>query len=114
MDADEGLYHATPQVRGKIAHQSVDNTTGNSCKEELLSLPVCSNKYKLYGKIDLLRVDKKLLIERKYKSTQLYKGQIYQLWAQYYCLLEMGYAIEYLAFYINKKNDRYCASYKIR
>ena len=24
MDTDEGLYHATPQTRGKIAHQSID------------------------------------------------------------------------------------------
>ena len=24
MDTDEGLYHATPQTKGKIAHQSID------------------------------------------------------------------------------------------
>jgi CRISPR-associated protein Cas4 len=24
MDTDEGLYHAIPQTRGKIAHQSID------------------------------------------------------------------------------------------
>ena len=25
MDADESLYHATPQTKGRIAHEKVDN-----------------------------------------------------------------------------------------
>ena len=25
METDEGLYHATPQTRGKIAHETIDN-----------------------------------------------------------------------------------------
>ena len=24
MDADEGLYHAKPQTRGKVAHAAID------------------------------------------------------------------------------------------
>ena len=99
MDADEGLYHAFPQTRGKIAHLSIDNKTSSCKKNDILSLTVCSNKYRLIGKIDLLKTDKKLLIERKYSLKQIFRGQIYQLWAQYFSLLEMGYSVEHLAFY---------------
>ena len=98
MEADEGLYHATPQLRGKMSHQSVDEKMSNR-KVDFLSLPVCSNKYRLFGRIDLLKTDKKQLIEKKYSLKQIFKGQIYQLWAQYFCLQEMGYEVEHLAFY---------------
>lgn len=37
MDTDEGLYNATPQVRGKIAHLSVDNKSSSNRKKDLLS-----------------------------------------------------------------------------
>lgn len=30
MDTDEGLFHAAPQTRGKIAHESVDNKTAST------------------------------------------------------------------------------------
>ena len=32
MDADEGLYHAKPQTRGKVAHAAIDEKTGNMRK----------------------------------------------------------------------------------
>lgn len=37
MDTDEGLYNAMPQVRGKIAHLSVDNKSSSNRKKDLLS-----------------------------------------------------------------------------
>ena len=99
MDTDEGLYHATPQTRGKIAHEAVDNKTSSNRKHDLLSLPVYSTRYRLMGKVDMYRQEEKLLIERKYQLKNIYQGQIYQLWAQYFCLLEMGYEVEQIAFY---------------
>ena len=99
MDTDEGVYHAAPQTKGKIAHESVDNKTSSNRKNDLLSLPVYSNRYKLMGKVDVYRQDEKLLIERKYQLRHIYQGQLYQLWAQYFCLLEMGYDVERIAFY---------------
>ena len=99
MDTDEGLYHAKPQLRGKIAHESVDKKTASNRKEELLSLPVYSKRYKLMGKVDVYRLHEKKVIERKYRLKQIFQGQIYQLWAQYFCLTEMGYVVELLAFY---------------
>ena len=99
MDTDEGLYHAKPQTRGRIAHETVDNKTASNRKDDLLSLPVYSTQYKLMGKVDVYRKKEKLLIERKYQLKQIFQGQIYQLWAQYFCLQEMGYEVERMAFY---------------
>lgn len=99
MDTDEGLYHATPQTRGKIAHETIDNKTSSNRKSDLLSLPVYSSRYKLMGKVDVYRQKEKLLIERKYQLKNIFQGQIYQLWAQYFCLIEMGYEVEQIAFY---------------
>lgn len=104
MDTDEGLYHAAPQTRGKISHEAIDTKRTNNRRSCLLSMPVYSRKYNLMGKIDIYRTDEKLLVERKYKLTKIFQGQIYQLWAQYFCLTEMGYSVERLAFYEISRN----------
>ena len=44
MDTDEGLYHAKPQTRGKIAHETIENKTASNRKDDLLSLPVYSGR----------------------------------------------------------------------
>ena len=104
MDTDEGLYHAKPQTRGRIAHETVDNKTASNRKDDLLALPVYSSQYRLMGKVDVYRRKEKLLIERKYQLNQIFQGQIYQLWAQYLCLQEMGYKVERMAFYETSTN----------
>ncbi len=99
MEADEDLYHATPQTKGRAVHQTVDNKTASNRKDEILALPVYSNEFEIYGKIDVYRKYEKLLIERKYQLKQIFRGQLYQLWAQYFCLVEMGYEVEKLSLY---------------
>ena len=99
MDTDEGLYHATPQTRGKLAHEPVDTKTSSDKKNEILALPVMSEQLGVMGKIDVYRKNEKKLIERKYQLKQIYQGQIYQLWAQYFCMVEMGYEVDEIAFY---------------
>ena len=99
METDEGLYHATPQTKGKLAHEPVDTKTSSNRKDEILALPVMSEQLGVMGKIDVYRKKEKKLIERKYQLKQIYQGQIYQLWAQYFCMVEMGYEIEEIAFY---------------
>lgn len=99
MGADEDLYQATPQKKGTAAHETVDKKTANSSKNELLALPVFSDELGIMGKIDVYRQNEKMLIERKYQLKQIFRGQMYQLWAQYFCMLEMGYEIEKIAFY---------------
>jgi len=99
MDTEKEVYQALPQVRGTIAHENVDNKTSSTLKNEIQALPISSDKLGVMGKIDIYRANEKILIERKYKLKQIYRGQLYQLWAQYYCMLEMGYEVEKLAFY---------------
>jgi CRISPR-associated exonuclease Cas4 len=99
MDTDEGIYQATPQTRGSIAHETVDKKTAGNKKADIISLPVYSEEFGIMGKIDIYHQDKKLLVERKYQLKKIFRGQIYQLWAQYFCMIEMGYKIEHIAFY---------------
>jgi len=81
MESDEGLYHATPQTRGRNAHETIDTKKASNRAGDLQSLLILSEKYKLMGKIDLYRSKDKKLIERKYQLKNIYQGQIYQLWA---------------------------------
>lgn len=99
METDETVFHAAPQTRGKIAHESVDAKRASNYKSDILALPVYSDKWGLIGKIDIYRKNKKLLIERKFQLSKIYQGQIYQIWAQMLCLQDMGYEVKHLAFY---------------
>lgn len=99
MEADEDTYHAVPQVRGKISHYTIDKKNYSSSKDVLVSLPVFSNRLGVYGVIDIYDKKQKQLIERKYRLKKIFRGQLYQLWAQYYCMVEMGYKVEEIAFY---------------
>lgn len=99
METDECLYHATPQTRGKISHETIDSKSSSNRKNDLMSLPILSEEFGLFGKIDIYKGDEKKLIERKYQLKTIYQGQIYQLWAQYLCMVEMSYDVKSLAFY---------------
>ena len=35
MESDEGLYHATPQTRGKIAHETIDKKKASNRTDDL-------------------------------------------------------------------------------
>lgn len=105
MTVSEDVYHDTPQAKGKSAHEAIDNKKYSSRKNEITGLCIYSEELGVIGKIDLYKGDEKCLIERKYQLHSIYQGQIYQLWAQYFCMTEMGYKILKLAFYaisINK------------
>ncbi len=103
---DESLYHAAPQVRGSISHEATDNKSSSTSKDCLLSLPVFSDRLGIIGKIDCFRVTEGHLIERKYLLKKIFRGQLYQIWAQYFCLEEMGYKVSKISFYeiSTKKN----------
>lgn len=110
MDTDEGLYHATPQTKGKLAHEPVDTKTSSNRKDEILALPVMSEQLGVWGRIDVYRKKEKKLIERKYQLKQIYQGQIYQLWAQFFCMVEMGYEVDAIAFYEMSTNKTFSIS----
>lgn len=99
MEGDEGLYHATPQLQGRIAHEAVDTKRSSTKKSDILALPVYSNRLGIMGKIDVYKGKEHHLIERKYQLKHIFRGHLYQLWGQYYCLTDMGYPVDKLSFY---------------
>ena len=99
MESDEELYKATPQTKGTIAHQGVDEKKGSTRKSDIMSLPVYCDELGISGKIDVYKQDRHLLIERKNNLKRIFRGQIFQLWGQYFCMKEMGYEVDKLAFY---------------
>ncbi|MEE1226068.1 MAG: type V CRISPR-associated protein Cas4 [Bacteroidales bacterium] len=98
-ETDEDLYYSPALLKGKLSHATIDEKTASNKKDDLQSLPVISLRLGIMGNIDIYRSKEKLLIERKYNLKTIYRGQLYQLWAQYFCMKEMGYEVEKLAFY---------------
>ncbi|MBL7823552.1 MAG: type V CRISPR-associated protein Cas4 [Saprospiraceae bacterium] len=101
------LYTGSPQIAGKIAHHSIDNKTYSSRKDVIQGLEVYCEKYKLMGKIDLLDTTKNCLTERKNHIEKIYDGYIFQLYAQYFSLIEMNFKIENIFLYDISKNKKY-------
>ena len=104
---DKKNYHRSYQTLGNIAHQSIDEKTYSTHKNHIIGIEVYSPTYELMGKIDLYDADKKLLVERKRKIKQIYDGYRYQLYAQYFCLTEMGYSVKRMALHSLIDNQRY-------
>lgn len=98
-EADNDVFYALPQIKGKEAHSSVDTKSNRLGRRVIESLCVESIEYGLRGKIDLFFLDSGELVERKNNLKAIFTGQIYQLWAQFLCMKEMGYDIKSLSFY---------------
>ena len=92
------------QLAGTNAHQHVDEQTYSDRRAILQGTMVYSEKYRLIGKIDIFDINKGLLTERKRKITTIYDGYIFQLYAQYFALQEMGYSVKILRFYSSSDN----------
>lgn len=105
--SSESLYHTTDQSEGKIAHKSIDTKTYTTSKKVLQTIEIYSHRFGLGGKIDTYDMDKKQLTERKKKITTIYDGYIYQLYAQYHCLVDMGYEVKTIRLYSIDDNKIY-------
>jgi CRISPR-associated exonuclease Cas4 len=101
------VYHYTPQTVGKIKHENIDEGRYSSRKRYIQNLSVYSEKYNLMGKIDIYDREEKALIERKFKIKKIYDGQRYQLYAQMFCMREMGWEVEKLYIHSLSDNRRY-------
>jgi CRISPR-associated protein Cas4 len=97
--SDESLYYSTDQSEGKAAHTSVDTKTYTTAKKVLQTIEIYSQTYGLGGKIDTFDTATGILTERKKKITTIYDGYIYQLYAQYHCLIDMGYEVKKIRLY---------------
>lgn len=104
---DSSQYQSTTQVKGTNAHRPIDKRFYSTKKDCLQSLDVYSEKYHLCGKIDVFDKKTNSLIERKREIKTIYDGYIFQLYAQYFCMIEMGYAVDNLYLYSYIDNKKY-------
>lgn len=104
---EKQLYQDTPQINGTLNHSLIDSGNYSTSKDILQWTAVFSEKYGLIGKIDCFHIAKKSLIERKSHISEVYLGMKYQLYAQYFCLTEMGYEVEKLKLYSLDDNKVY-------
>lgn len=92
-------YQSAAQLNGTAAHENSDAGTYSTKKDVLQAISVFSEKYNLYGKIDTFDIGTGILTERKRKISNIYDGYIFQLYAQYFGLEELGYAVNELRLY---------------
>ena len=76
METDETMYHATPQTKGKLAHEGIDKKKASNRADDILALSVYSETYGIMGKIDFYKRKEKKLIERKNQLKKIYRGQL--------------------------------------
>lgn len=103
----DATYHASPQVRGRLNHKTIDSGGYGPDGRYLQGEEVYSEKYGLVGKIDLYDKETKTLIERKTKITSVHRGYRFQLYAQYFSLTEAGFPVERLVIRSLSDNRRY-------
>ena len=106
-DLAERLYYNNAQLDGKAVHETIDNQHYSTHKNILQGIDVYSDEYKLCGKIDIFDTEKGLLTERKKHIEKIYDGYLFQLYAQYFCLKEMGYDVKKIRFYSSDDNKVY-------
>lgn len=104
---DNLTFQQTPQLNGTQAHASVDNHKYSCRKNILQGISIYSEKYNLTGKIDIFNTASGLLTERKKKIKNIYDGYIFQLYAQYFALIDMGYKVSKIQLYSMDDNKTY-------
>ncbi len=104
---ETNVYHDAPQIAGGITHENIENGEYSDSKHILQGLSVFSSRLGVKGKIDIYDAENKLLIERKYRVKEIYKGFKYQLYAQMYCLEEAGFSVEKMFIQSLSDNKRY-------
>jgi CRISPR-associated exonuclease Cas4 len=103
---DEKVFSGFNQSAGKIAHKNIDTKKYSSRKTIIQGVDIFSEELGIVGKIDLFDTKSGELIERKNMITKIYEGYLMQIWAQYFCLVEMGYNVRKLSFYSLKNNKK--------
>lgn len=107
-DEEENILNQDSfQLNGSAAHAKSDSAAYSSRKSMLQGVSVYCEKYNLCGKIDTFDVEKGILTERKKKIKTIYDGYIFQLYAQYFSLTEMGYDVKEIRLYSMDDNKVY-------
>lgn len=106
-DAERLTFQDHYQLNGTAAHQKSDKGEYSDRKDILQAIPVYCEKYNIYGKIDIFDIKTGKLTERKKKIKAIYDGYIFQVYAQYFALTEMGYKVNKIIIYSMDDNKPY-------
>ena len=101
------LFQESRQINGSAVHKTIDEKKYSTKRNVLQAKDVYCERYGLIGKIDLFDIDTGILTERKKHIAKIYDGYIFQLYAQYFSLIEMGYAVRTLRLYSFDENKTY-------
>lgn len=104
---EESTYQTTKQTEGKNAHKAIDTGSYSDRKNILQGINVYCSEFNIIGKIDIFDIEKGVLTERKNKIIKIYDGYIFQIYAQYYALREMGYDVKKIRFHSIRDNKNY-------
>lgn len=104
---DTSTYHSQVQKVGQVHHEKVDKGKYSTSKHILQGTSIYSEKYNLTGKLDIFDIEKGYLVERKYKLKKIFDGHRYQLYAEYFCLKELGYEVKKMFIQSLSDNKRY-------
>lgn len=86
-------YQSEKQINGSHAHEKIDNNQYTTSKDVITSLEVYSSKYNVVGKIDVYYVSSATIVERKKQIKEIYDGYIFQVYAQYFGMIDAGYPV---------------------
>lgn len=106
-DTEKMTYQDSYQLNGSAAHEKSDTGAYSTKKDMLQGVPFYSEKYNIYGKIDTFDADKGILTERKKKIKTIYDGYVFQMYAQYFALAEMGFKVDEIRLYSIDDNRVY-------
>lgn len=104
---DKLTYQDKYQLNGTAAHSAIDEGRYSTSTHQLQAIDIYCEKYNLYGKIDLFNTKTGVLTERKKHITNIYDGYIFQIYAQYFRLSDMGYSVKALQLYSLDDNKVY-------
>lgn len=109
LEADEEkvLSQDSYQINGTAAHEKCDSAAYSSKKEMLQGISVYSSRFDLCGKIDVFDSEKGILTERKKSIKTVYDGYVFQVYGQYFSLIDMGYFVKELRLYSMDNNKTY-------
>ena len=105
--AESLASQCSDQINGSASHAASDSGDYSDRKTVLQAIPVYCEQYGLVGKIDVFDISTGVLTERKRQIKTVYDGYVFQLYAQYFSLSEMGYTVKELRLYSMIDNKKY-------
>ena len=103
----DDVFHQGCQRQGLAHHAAIDENRYSTRKSVVTGMTVYSEKYNLLGRIDIFDTETGILTERKYSVNAVYPGFRYQLYAQYFALVEEGFSVKGLRLYSGRDNKTY-------